>query len=116
MSGSQGNGEAAGGEAPPLPSEAEFIHDWNAVERFGQVVRTAFTTFDETLRDGIQSPSVTDPRIEDKLRIVHLLDELGIDHVNIGLPGAGQRAVEDVTRLLTEIRDSKLRIRPAAAA
>ena len=48
--------------------------------------------FDETLRDGMQCPSVVDPKIEDKLKLVHLMDDVGIDHVDIGLPGAGKRA------------------------
>src|SRR5690349_22954683 len=33
---------------------------------------------DETLRDGIQSPSAVDPRIEEKIEILHLLDDLGV--------------------------------------
>src|SRR4029077_6621338 len=80
-------------EVPPVTfAENEIIHDWNSVEKFGPIIHNRFTVFDETLRDGIQSPSVTDPRIDDKIRILHLLDEIGVDHVNIGLPGAGPRA------------------------
>ncbi|MSP59041.1 MAG: 2-isopropylmalate synthase [Myxococcales bacterium] len=96
--------------------EDDFIYDWNSVEKVAPLSRGRITFFDETLRDGIQSPSVTDPKIEDKLAIVLLLDRIGVDHVDIGLPGAGQRAVEDVTFLAREIRDRKLRIKPACAA
>ena len=110
------NGNGNGARRGPGFSESEIIFDWNAAERHAPIIPRAFTVHDETLRDGIQSPSVVDPRIEDKLRIVHLLDEMGVDSVNIGLPGAGPRAVEDVTRLAREIRDAKLRIQPACAA
>ena len=96
--------------------DKDIIYDWNAAELHGRIIHSRFTLMDETLRDGIQCPSVTDPKIEDKIRILHLLDSLGVDHLNIGLPGAGPRAVEDVTTLAREIRDAKLRIKPACAA
>jgi len=98
------------------PAEKEIIHDWNSVEKFGPLIHNAFTVLDETLRDGIQCPSVVDPKIDDKVRILHLLDAIGVDHVNVGLPGAGPRAVDDATTLAREIRDAKLRIKPACAA
>src|SRR5262249_51345154 len=62
------------------------------------------------------SPSVHDPSVEDKLRIVHLLDQVGVDHVDICLPGASRRALEDGVRLAKEIDEQRLRIRPACAA
>ncbi|MCP3978972.1 MAG: 2-isopropylmalate synthase [bacterium] len=71
---------------------------------------------DETLRDGLQSPSVIDPSIEEKVRILHLMDALGIDTANVGLPGAGPRAVEHVSALCSEIVSAKLKIRPNCAA
>jgi 2-isopropylmalate synthase len=71
---------------------------------------------DESLRDGLQSPSVKDPPIHDKLRILHLMEELGIDMADIGLPGAGPRAVADVERLAREIADCRLKIKPNCAA
>ena len=97
-------------------AESEIVYDWNAAERHGPIIHSKFTLHDETLRDGIQSPSVVDPRIEDKLQILHLLDQMGVDSVNIGLPGAGPRAVEDVTTLAREARDAKLNIKVACAA
>src|SRR5262249_47569626 len=72
--------------------------------------------FDETLRDGIQSPSVVDPRIDDKLELVRLASDLGIRGIDLGFPGAGPRPAQDVARLATFIRDERLPIRPAAAA
>ncbi|HKY60148.1 MAG TPA: 2-isopropylmalate synthase [Gemmatimonadota bacterium] len=95
---------------------SELIHDWNL--EAGDLVRPSqpIEFDDETLRDGLQSPSVTDPPIETKIEILHLMDRLGIHTANIGLPGAGPRAVADVTRLAKEIVDSKLSIGANCAA
>ncbi len=71
---------------------------------------------DETLRDGLQSPSVTDPAIETKLEILHLMDTLGIETADVGLPGAGAHQREAVLRLCREISDQRLRIRANCAA
>jgi 2-isopropylmalate synthase len=94
----------------------ELIFDWNeAGERWEPPpFRVQFD--DETLRDGLQSPSVKSPAIEDKLAILHLMDRLGIDTADIGLPGAGPHVVRDVTRLAQEIRDARLGIRANCAA
>ena len=61
---------------------------------------------DETLRDGLQSPSVRTPTIDEKIEILHLIDALGIDTADIGLPGAGPHVVADVERLAREIADA----------
>ena len=91
--------------------KSELIYDWNTVGRPDIAVgKVEFD--DETLRDGLQSPSVTDPSIEQKIELLHLMDSLGIDSADIGLPGAGPRAVADVTRLAREIADNRLDIRP----
>ena len=95
---------------------SDIIYDWNTRDAAVPLVPPGFSLFDETLRDGIQSPSVHDPSIEDKLQIVHLLDQLGIEYLDLSLPGAGPRALEDGVRLVQEIADCKLRIRPACAA
>jgi 2-isopropylmalate synthase len=71
---------------------------------------------DETLRDGLQSPSVVDPPIEAKLHLLHLMDELGIETADVGLPGAGPRATADAEALCAEIARSRLSIRPNCAA
>ena len=71
---------------------------------------------DETLRDGLQSPSVRAPSIDQKLRILHLLDRIGIDTVDIGLPGAGPHVVRDVERLASEIVDCGLKVEAQCAA
>ena len=93
----------------------DLIHDWNVVEK--SQIRTEPVEFDdETLRDGLQSPSVVDPPIEQKFEILRLMDRLGIHTANVGLPGAGPRAIEDVTRLCQLIVDEKLSITPNCAA
>ncbi len=71
---------------------------------------------DETLRDGLQSPSVRTPTDRQKIDILHHMDALGIDTADIGLPGAGPKVVEDVERLARAIADERLTIRANCAA
>src|SRR5438552_3492332 len=71
---------------------------------------------DESLRDGLQSPSVKDPCIADKLKILHLMEDLGVNMADLGLPGAGPRVVADVERLAREIADARMKIKPNCAA
>ena len=71
---------------------------------------------DETLRDGLQSPSVKTPTIAQKIKILHLIDQLGIDTADIGLPGAGPHVVQDVERLAREIVGARLKVRANCAA
>ena len=87
--------------------ERDLIFDWNTAPDAAGAARTVELD-DETLRDGLQSPSVTDPRIEDKVRLLHLMADLGIQAADIGLPGAGPRAVQDVEVLAREIADARL--------
>jgi 2-isopropylmalate synthase len=97
--------------------ETQLIYDWNSVEKIAPLSPKRRIQFlDETLRDGIQSPSVVDPAIDDKLRLIDLADSLGIDTSDIGLPGAGKRAIEDVTIIAEHIRDAKLRLKASCAA
>jgi isopropylmalate/homocitrate/citramalate synthase len=93
-----------------------LIYDWNSSEGPELTLCARPMLDDETLRDGLQSPSVLDPPIGKKIQILHLMEELGITSVNLGLPGAGPRAKADVLRLAQEIAASKLRIRPNCAA
>jgi 2-isopropylmalate synthase len=97
-------------------STHDIIYDWNSVEKVAPLTSKPFEFFDETLRDGVQSPSVVDPRIEDKLEILHLMNDVGIHVIDIGLPGAGRRASEDVLELARAIVREKYAIRPACAA
>jgi len=98
------------------PTESELIYDWNLLgDKVSPPLRRV-EYVDETLRDGIQCPSVTDPPIDAKLEMIRLMDSIGIDHVDVGLPGAGQRAVDDCTVLVEMIRDEGLNIKPQCAA
>jgi len=94
----------------------ELIFDWN-LQGPGQFSAGRKVMLDdETLRDGLQNPSVFDPPIAEKIEILHLMEALGIDSVNIGLPGAGPRAYADTESLAREIVRGKLKIRPNCAA
>ncbi|MBK7642690.1 MAG: 2-isopropylmalate synthase [Planctomycetes bacterium] len=87
----------------------DLIHDWNVPDK--QAGRIQFD--DETLRDGLQSPSARDPELDQKLELVRLMDQLGIDTADVGLPGAGARAREHITTLVREMKS--LRITPNVA-
>jgi len=92
-----------------------LIYDWNTVDAPEPTGRHVMLD-DETLRDGLQSPSVRTPSIEQKIQILHLIDSLGIETANIGLPGAGPHVVADVERLAREIVQARLAVRPNCAA
>jgi 2-isopropylmalate synthase len=98
--------------------EQDLIHDWNSADAaaFDWTSVSHIELDDETLRDGLQNPSVVDPPIEDKIRLLHLMDELGIHTADIGLPGAGPRAVDAVRALATEIVSGGLSIKANCAA
>jgi len=96
--------------------DSEIIHDWNSAEKRAPLASRPMQFFDETLRDGIQSPSVVDPKIEDKLRLVEIASDLGIHALDIGLPGAGKRAFDDCMHIARFIRDARLPIKPGCAA
>ncbi len=96
-------------------SEADYVFDWNEVERRGALIRPGFELFDETLRDGLQNPSVTDPEIEDKIEILHLMESLGIHEADIGLPGSSKRAFDHCLRLCQEVTKNKMKIKVACA-
>jgi len=88
----------------------DLIYDWNQPD----VKAAGGIQFDdETLRDGLQSPSVEDPSLDEKIELVHLMDALGIHTANVGLPGAGARAREHIQALAREMK--QLKIRPNVA-
>ena len=94
----------------------EWIYDWNTATPPPIPVGTRVLLDDETLRDGLQNPSVFDPSIEDKIEILHLMESLGLDSVNIGLPGAGPRAAAHTEALAREIASNRMSIKPNCAA
>src|SRR5688500_1824597 len=98
-------------------TDHELIYDWNSIEKVAPISpRRRVQFLDETLRDGIQSPSAVDPAIEDKLRLVELANDLGIDTTDIGLPCACKLAVDDVTTIVRISSDSWLRLKSFCAA
>ena len=96
--------------------ERDLIYDWNVGEDPPPRPPRRVQVVDETLRDGLQSPSVTDPPIEKKIRALHLQASLGVHGNDIGLPGAGPRAHEATLALAREIATAKLPIEPYCAA
>jgi isopropylmalate/homocitrate/citramalate synthase len=90
-----------------------LIHDWN---RTDAPKPATVLLDDETLRDGLQSPSVRCPSIDEKVAILHLIDRLGIDTADLGLPGAGPNVMRDVERLAREIADGRMKVRANCAA
>ena len=94
---------------------SELIYDWNKVFPQSVLTQKPVLLDDESLRDGLQSPSVRDPSIPEKIEILHLMEGLGINMLDVGLPGAGPRAFEHSLALVREIARAKLKIRPNAA-
>ncbi len=92
-----------------------LIYDWNKQDDFEFRHKPDLELNDETLRDGLQSPSVRDPELSQKIRLLHLMEDLGIAALDIGLPGAGANAVQHIEALMREIVDNKMRIRPNCA-
>jgi len=95
--------------------KSDLIYDWAEAGPHRFEARGYVMLNDETLRDGLQSPTVTDPPVAVKQELLHLMDGLGIETACIGLPGAGRRQVEAVEALCREIAESRLRIRPNCA-
>ena len=94
----------------------ELVYDWNTIDPSFSPPNRHIGIDDETLRDGLQSPSVCEPAVEQKLELLHLMENLGIDTADIGLPGAGGTHAAGVERLAREIAEQKLKIRPNCAA
>src|ERR1700676_4536928 len=98
------------------PTNNEWIHDWNQASTPLIPPGTRVLLNDETLRAGLQNPSVHDPRIEEKIEILHLMESLGIDSLTTGRPGAGPRAVAPTEAPAREIGTNRMKISPNAAA
>ena len=95
--------------------EEGLIFDWNTAGDYVFPATGKVTLDDETLRDGLQNPSVHNPSIGEKIEILHLMESLGIEMVNIGLPAAGPRAYADAEALAKEIAGARMKIRPNCA-
>ncbi len=99
-----------------MPDQQKLVYDWNLIGNSEPLAKKPVLLDDETLRDGLQSPTVSDPSIDDKIHLMHLMEDLGIQMLDIGLPGAGPRAYNDTLALATEIARSRMKIRPNCAA
>jgi 2-isopropylmalate synthase len=95
---------------------SDLIYDWNVHGAEPLEGRKWAIVDDETLRDGLQNPTVKDPPIEQKIEMLHLIAEMGIQSADIGLPGAGPRARESVLALAREIAEEGLPVAPNCAA
>jgi 2-isopropylmalate synthase len=93
-----------------------LIYDWNTIDQPPAGASPPVMLDDETLRDGLQSPSVRTPTLDQKVRILHLIDALGIDTADIGLPGAGPHVARDVERLAREIVSARLGVQANCAS
>src|SRR5579862_206194 len=98
------------------PGDSDLIFDWNVAGPRAVPPPRPLELDDESLRDGLQSPSVRTPSIDDKVRMLHLMDKLGIDTADIGLPGAGDHVLRDVKILAREIADQNLGLQANCAA
>ena len=94
----------------------ELVYDWNTIDPALLLPNRHIGFDDETLRDGLQSPSVCEPPVEKKIELLHLMNALGIDTADIGLPGAGGTHAAGVELMAREIAEKKLSIRPNCAA
>src|SRR5438094_3466734 len=99
-----------------MAERQNLVYDWNLIGESEPLTNKPVLLDDETLRDGLQSPTVSDPSIDDKIQLLHLMEELGIQMLDIGLPGAGLHAYADCLALAKEIARSRLKIRPNCAA
>ncbi|HEU5287008.1 MAG TPA: 2-isopropylmalate synthase, partial [Candidatus Limnocylindria bacterium] len=91
-----------------------LVYDWNRDARAAKADYRAVELDDETLRDGLQGPSVRNPPLAVKKRLLHLMDQLGIHSADIGLPGASERARAEIVALAKETT-ALARLRPNMA-
>lgn len=98
----------------PTSPDRPLVHDWNAGAAFAwSAARVAI--LDETLRDGLQSPSATNPSAEAKRALLHQMAAVGVRAVNVGVPAAGGRALGDAVALVREIADAGLALEAVCA-
>jgi 2-isopropylmalate synthase len=94
----------------------DLIYDWNAAGDAPRRPSRRIEFDDETLRDGLQSPSAVSPGVDQKIEIVRLMDAMGIDTADIGLPGAGATVMADTLAVARAMAAEKMRIVPNCAA
>ena len=100
-------------------SDNTLIYDWNTIEY--DIQRNPSNHphdvwfDDETLRDGLQSPSARNPTIDEKIELLTYMERLGLQKVDLGLPGAGPFHREHISAMLSHINEHSFNIRPGAA-
>lgn len=94
----------------------DLIYDWNLDGDPPPRPNRPIEFDDETLRDGLQSPSVVNPPVERKVELLRLMDALGVDTADIGLPGAGGTVKEDTLLLARALEEERLRLAANCAA
>jgi len=99
----------------PKTKEEEFLYDWNLIGEREIPTPPLVELDDETLRDGLQGPSVRQPDLSEKIEILHRMKDLNIHAANIGYAGAGEKVLDHVVALAEEIRNQKLGISPNCA-
>ena len=99
--------------------EKDLIYDWNIIDydiRRNSSEHPHDLWFDdETLRDGLQSPSANNPTIDQKIELIDYMEKLGIQKVDLGLPGAGPFHIEHIDSMLSHIKENSYEIRPGCA-
>ncbi|MDE0913503.1 MAG: LeuA family protein [Candidatus Poseidoniales archaeon] len=99
--------------------ESELIYDWNTIDY--EIARNPSNHphgvwfDDETLRDGLQSPSARNPDIEQKIELIDYMEKLGIQKVDLGLPGAGPFHIGHIDAMLTHMGENGYELRPGCA-
>lgn len=99
--------------------ESELIYDWNTIDY--EIARNPSNHphgvwfDDETLRDGLQSPSARNPEIEQKIELIDYMEKLGIQKVDLGLPGAGPFHIGHIDAMLTHMGENGYELRPGCA-
>ncbi|CAI8171581.1 MAG: 2-isopropylmalate synthase [Methanobacteriota archaeon] len=96
-----------------------MIHDWNLIDyeysRNPSNHPHDVWFDDETLRDGLQSPSALNPTIEQKIELISYMERIGIQKADLGLPGAGPFHREHIDAMLAHIKENDFQLRPGAA-
>ena len=99
--------------------EHDLIYDWNDIDYSidrGESDHPHELWFDdETLRDGLQSPSARNPTIEQKIELIDYMEKLGIQKVDLGLPGAGPFHIEHIDSMLNHMGENGYNLRPGCA-
>jgi len=99
--------------------EHSLIYDWNeigySIDRKDGNHPHELWFDDETLRDGLQSPSARNPTIEQKIELIDYMERLGIQKVDLGLPGAGPYHVDHIDLMLRHMGEHGYKLRPGCA-